>query len=172
MAGLDILRLPAKIPRPSESDLNGTGQPTFFIGLGRAMVSLGPLSDSRYCPFSCQFCYVQGPFPKYKSAAPAEIVSWLQDRREQFQVIYVSGDTDSFAPGRTQLGLELLDALRQLGMDVLFTTRHVFSPGDRLALSSIADSYRRKGLLLIGCVSISQLHHPALEPLPIQSPLE
>jgi DNA repair photolyase len=144
----------------------------FFIGLGRAMVSLGPLSAERYCPFSCQFCYVQGPFPRYPTATPTEIVKWLTKRRGQFKIVYVSGDTDSFAPGRTHLGLALLDSRRQVGTDVLFTTRHVFDSADSAALRKIAAAYRSAGLLLVACISISQLNYPALEPPPIRPPSE
>lgn len=147
-------------------------QEPYFIGLGRAMVSLGPSSRARYCPFSCRFCYVQGPFPRYPARSPLEIVTWLKSRREQFHVVYISGDTDSFAPGRTQEGLALLDMLRELEVDVLFTSRHLFSPEERLRLQRIGDAYRCQGLRLIACVSISQLDHPALEPPPIRSPLE
>lgn len=142
----------------------------YFIGLGRAMVSLGPISKSGYCPYQCRFCYVQGPFPKYASATVEEITTWLTDRRDQYDIIYISGDTDSFAHPRTNEGLNLLQALESLKVDVLFTTRHVFSEAQLERLGDITCQYRAKGLLLIGCISISQLHHPQLEPPPIQSP--
>lgn len=164
----EIAREGAMVINPSEPEHN---EP-YFIGLGRAMVSLGPISRARYCPFSCRFCYVQGPFPKYAASSPLEIVTWLKSRREQFHVIYVSGDTDSFAPGRTQEGLALLDMLCELEVDVLFTSRHLFSSQERLGLQRIGDGYRRKGTRLIACVSVSQLEHPTLEPPPIRSPLE
>lgn len=38
----------------------------FYIGNNRAMISLGPLSDKKYCPYSCAFCYVKSGFMKYK----------------------------------------------------------------------------------------------------------
>lgn len=160
------------------STKQGVAEPTtsalwdapYFIGLGRAMVSLGPTSTSRYCPFRCRFCYVQGPFPKYASASVPEVTAWLDDRRGAFSIIYVSGDTDSFAPPRTSEGLDLLEALAHQFVDVLFTTRHVFSEAELSRLHAISDLYRKRGLLLIGCISVSQLHNPALEPSPIQSP--
>lgn len=142
----------------------------YFIGLGRAMVSLGPVSNSRYCPYQCRFCYVQGPFPKYASATVDEIVRWLDARRDQYDIVYISGDTDSFAPPRTDEGLDLIEALLHLKVDVLFTTRHVFSDQELERLRRITTCYRTEGLLLIGCISISQLHHPELEPPPIKSP--
>lgn len=142
----------------------------YFIGLGRAMVSLGPVSSTGYCPYRCKFCYVQGPFPKYQSATVEEIVSWLQDRRDQYDIVYVSGDTDSFAHPRTQEGLDLIEALGRLNVDVLFTTRYVFTESELARLGGIASQYRASRLLLIGCISISQLHHPELEPPPIASP--
>jgi len=144
----------------------------FFIGLGRAMVSLGPVSNTGYCPYQCRFCYVQGPFPKYASATVNEIVSWLEDRRDQYDIVYISGDTDSFARPRTDEGLDLIEALLRLNVDVLFTTRHVFNDYELERLGSIAIRYRSQQLLLIGCISISQLHHPELEPPPIKSPYD
>jgi hypothetical protein len=142
----------------------------FFIGLGRAMVSLGPISSSRYCPYQCRFCYVQGPFPKYAPATPSEILEWLTPRRTNFDIVYVSGDTDTFAKPRTELGVELLERLLELDCDVLFTTRYVFSETERERLIDIGKGYRRRGRLLFGCISVSQLHHPELEPRPIASP--
>lgn len=134
------------------------------------MISLGPISDNRYCPYQCRFCYVQGPFPKYASASSDEIVRWLHERRSQYDIVYISGDTDSFAPPRTDEGLDLIEALLRLEVDVLFTTRHVFTNTELERLHCITTRYRTRGLLLIGCISISQLHHPELEPPPIKSP--
>lgn len=142
----------------------------YFIGLGRAMVSLGPISNSRYCPYQCRFCYVQGPFPKYASATVDEIIRWLDARRDQYDIVYISGDTDSFAQPRTDEGLDLIEALLRLKVDVLFTTRYVFGDSELERLRHITTRYREEGLLVIGCVSISQLHHPELEPPPIKGP--
>jgi hypothetical protein len=146
------------------------GHAPYFIGLGRAMVSLGPVNEVSYCSYRCRFCYVQGPFPKYASATVEETVDWLADRRDQYDIVYISGDTDSFARPRTQEGLNLIEALLALHVDVLFTTRYVFSDAELARLGSIASRYSAERLLLIGCVSISQLHHAKLEPPPIESP--
>jgi len=99
-----------------------------------------------------------------------EIVGWLHDRRDQFDIVYISGDTDSFAQPRTDEGLNLIEALLGLDVDVLFTTRYVFSAAELERLRSITSRYRAQRLFLIGCISISQLHHPQLEPPPIKSP--
>jgi hypothetical protein len=141
----------------------------YFIGLRRAMVSLGPISSSRYCPYQCRFCYVQGPFPKYATATVDEVVRWLVERRGLYDIVYVSGDTDSFAQPRAEKGLDLLEALLCLNVDVLFTTRYVFDERELERLSSIVSRYQALRLLLIGCISISQMHHPELEPPPIKS---
>jgi hypothetical protein len=144
----------------------------YYIGENRrAMVSLGPVKQRNYCTFSCSFCYVQGPFPRYqRTTQPYEVVAWLEQRTDQFDTIYVSGDTDSFAPPRTEKALELLGGLMSLGRTVLFTTRHLFTFEQRAELERLAADYRAAEIELIGCVSISQLHHPPLEPYPIASP--
>ena len=99
-----------------------------------------------------------------------DIVHWVEARASKFDLIYVSGDTDSFAPPRTEKGLELLDALAVFDADLLFTTRSLFSESHYQKLSEIQKKVRSKGRLFIGCVSISQLHHPQLEPKPIPTP--
>jgi DNA repair photolyase len=98
------------------------------------------------------------------------LLAWLKGRLEEFDTVYVSGDTDSFAPPRTYQGLALLEALLVLKKDVLFTTRAVLSADARNRMSSIASEYQQAGLRLIACISISQLSHPELEPPPIPSP--
>jgi hypothetical protein len=144
----------------------------YYIGDNRrAMVSLGPVKHRNYCTFSCPFCYVQGPFPRYqRTADPTQVVTWLNQRRDQFDTIYVSGDTDSFAPPRTEKALKLLDELLSLECTVLFTTRHFFNMQQRITLKRVAEDYRAAGIQLIGCISVSQLYHPPLEPTPIASP--
>jgi DNA repair photolyase len=163
--------MPIAEPQMKHSPITpATWTAPYFVGLGRAMVSLGPISNGSYCPYRCRFCYVQGPFPKYASATVEEITTWLAERRDQYDIIYISGDTDSFAQPRTNEGLNLLQALQSLNVDVLFTTRHVFGEAELERLGDISSQYRAMGLLLIGCISISQLHHPQLEPPPIKSP--
>jgi hypothetical protein len=149
---------------------HGNSVAPYFLGLGRATVSLGPVSSKSYCPYRCRFCYVQGPFPKYAAAKPPEIVAWLHQRRTAFDIVYVSGDTDSFARPRTDEGLDLLENLLDLGVDVSFTTRAVFAPSQEKRLSQIARRYRARKLLLVACISISQLNHSELEPQPIADP--
>jgi hypothetical protein len=146
----------------------------YYIGENRrAMVSLGPVKHRNYCTFSCAFCYVQGPFPRYQRIVePADVVAWLEQRRERFDTVYVSGDTDSFAPPRTEQALELLKGMLSLGSTVLFTTRHLFDSAQRVQLERLACDYHSAGIRLIGCISISQLRHPGLEPTPIASPEE
>lgn len=143
----------------------------FFIGNRRAMVSLGPMTPATYCTYRCQFCYVNGPFPRYDSRPVDQIVSWLEARRPEYDIVYVSGDTDSFAPPRTSVAFQLLEALLVLEADVLFTTRYVFSHDERARLTEIWSHYRARNLRLIPCVSVSQLAHPDLEPHPIPPPL-
>jgi hypothetical protein len=142
----------------------------YFLGLDRAMVSLGPLTDSTYCTFKCKFCYVNGPYPKYARRNADEISEWLRTKRTEYSIVYISGDTDSFAPPRTQEALRLLENLIDLDTDVLFTTRYVFTSSERRRLGSLFTKYSRIGRLLIPCISISQLTHPELEPPPIPSP--
>jgi len=142
----------------------------------RAMVSLGPANDKNYCFFDCQFCYVHGPFPKYESATPEEILSWLLQNVGEFDVIYVSGDTDSFAFKRSKEAIRLLrligENIEALRAEVLFTTRYVFSDDENEELGRIARTIRQSGRLLIGCVSVCQLHHQELEPAPVPSPYD
>ena len=168
-AGLTLVSAETQQTRLVDNSTDTNDQP-FFIGHERAMVSLGPLNDRAYCPYRCAFCYVQGPFPRYRSMAPTEIVSWLSIRRSEYNVVYVSGDTDSFARPRTSLGLELLECLVGLDVDVLFTSRYVFESRERARLARVAQMYRDLGRLLIPCISISQISHPELEPRPVPTP--
>lgn len=138
----------------------------------RAMVSLGPLSPKKYCTYSCPFCYVNAGFLSYASFELNDIISWLNGKKGQFDIIYVSGDTDSFSPPRTERGIELLELLSQFNVDVLFTTRALFHDAELKRLSRIAQSLAAAAKYLIGCVSICQLHHPHLEPPPIAAPLQ
>ncbi|WP_206744928.1 hypothetical protein, partial [Pseudofrankia sp. EUN1h] len=71
----------------------------FEIFEQRIMLSLGPLHANRYCTYNCPFCYVHVDYDSYWSMTPQQISAWVsrQDPRE-FDIIYISGDTDSFAP--------------------------------------------------------------------------
>lgn len=140
----------------------------FDIQGGRVMLSLGPLSDNKKCSYSCPFCYVgYGDFYSYESMSIQEIISWVRNQKDAFDIIYVSGDTDSFAPPRTENALQLLDALTEFGVDLLFTTRYVFNDKQLDALSVVNAKQKKNNKLLVGCVSISQLNNPQLEPEPI-----
>ena len=46
----------------------------YFLGLGRAMASLGPLRSGTFCRFRCRFCYVYEPYPRYASRSVKEII--------------------------------------------------------------------------------------------------
>src|SRR6185436_14243115 len=95
----------------------------FYVRSGRVMVSLGPLHQTKFCTYSCPFCYVHTDFKSYASMEVEEIRTWLAGITEPFDIIYVSGDTDSFGPPRANQGIELLKALSQFDADLLFTTR-------------------------------------------------
>ena len=144
----------------------------FFIGDKRAMISLGPLSHKKYCTYSCPFCYVHSGFLKYRNLEINDIKNWLTENIGKYDIIYVSGDTDSFAKPRTELGLSLLEELISFNVDVLFTTRYVFNDNQLLRIKDINSQLNRKGNILFGCVSVAQLSFNYLEPKPIKSPIE
>lgn len=137
----------------------------------RLMLSLGALTKSKYCTYSCPFCYVNSPdYLSFHTRSIDETTQWMAKRSKLFDLIYVSGDTDSFAPPRTEKGIELLDAISHFDADLLFTTRALFQEKHYRKLAEIQKRLEDKGRLFIGCVSISQLNHPHLEPHPIPSP--
>jgi DNA repair photolyase len=144
----------------------------FHVTDRRIMLSLGPLSRGKYCTYSCPFCYVGDDFLSYASLTRAEIVDWVASVSEPYDVIYVSCDTDSFAPPREAQALGLLNDLAEFGVDLLFTTRAVLSDTTIARMGRIADQLRRNGRLLIGCVSLAQLSVPQLEPHPIPPPTD
>jgi len=100
------------------------------------------------------------------------IVDWLRRISEPFDIVYVSGDTDSFAPPRTAQGLDLLEGIAALEKDILFTTRAVFNDTQLDRLRRLNSTLQHAGRLLIGCVSVAQLTHPHLEPHPIPPPAQ
>jgi DNA repair photolyase len=144
----------------------------FDIRDGRAMVSLGPLSPKKYCSYSCPFCYVNAGFLSYATKTIEDTVKWLEDQRGLFDIIYVSGDTDSFAPPRMDKGIELLEALSEFNVDLLFTTRAILKEQHLIKLVAIKNKLSEKRKLLFGCVSIAQLYQEHLEPKPIATPFE
>lgn len=153
--------------------MNDGSIPGFDIRDGRAMVSLGPLSPKRFCTYACAFCYVHADFASYPSLPPDKIVKYLKSKSGTFDIIYVSGDTDSFAKPRTEMGIDLLEALISLKVDVLFTTRAPLGEVELDRLGEINRALRKNGNLLFGCVSISRLRSaPHIEPKPVPSPEE
>lgn len=138
----------------------------------RAMVSLGPLSKKKYCTYSCPFCYVEAGFAPYKNLGLSEIAEYLSKKRDDYDIIYISGDTDTFAPPRALEGIELVRLCSSFDVDVLFTTRAPLSDENISELAIIARSMKEKSRILIGCVSIAQLNHPHLEPRPIPAPMQ
>lgn len=147
-----------------------TNDVPFDIRDRRAMVSLGPLNETQYCTYMCPFCYVQAGFLSYRNLTIPKIFSWLEERKSEFDIIYISGDTDSFAPPRTKTALELLETLLQLKKDVLFTTRAVLDEEDMNRLSDIAQKYNEEKLMLFGCVSITSWTVGGIEPTAVPSP--
>jgi len=131
--------------------------PPFFRGLNRVMLSLGPLADGQHCPYQCAFCYVVHGFGRYASLSVPELVNAVKACPSTYDIIYVSGDTDSFAPPRTDMGIDLLDQLSTLGVDILFTTRTTFGAQHLDRIAEIAQKLARSGLLLFGCISIPRL---------------
>lgn len=143
----------------------------FDLRSGRAMVSLGALTNTQHCTYSCPFCYVQAGFLAYPRLSVDEIVSWVSDQPSgSYDIIYVSGDTDSFAPPRTDRGIELMERLAPLGKDILFTTRMVLPQTALDRLAGIQAACSELGTRLYGCVSITQRSVPHIEPRPISDP--
>ena len=136
------------------------------------MVSLGPLGRSRHCTYRCPFCYVNSSaYPGYENLTIDRISEWLTRHRSSYDIVYISGDTDSFAPPREEKGTELVEAAAQQRCDVLFTTRAPLSEKSVSRLTALAARMRDEGNLLIACISLSQLSVPEIEPVPIPPPL-
>jgi len=147
----------------------------FYLKNERAMVSLGPLSENSYCPYRCAFCYVQDAFISYANLDIDEIVSFLKENRDSYKIVYVSGDTDSFAQPRTSQGLNLLSRIvSEIDCDLLFTTRTTFSDDNYRQLGEIVRQQHMQGKAFYACVSISRLSNDLayLEPPPIPPPQE
>lgn len=147
----------------------------FYIKNGRAMVSLGPLHEKKTCPYRCAFCYVQDGFSTYKVKSINDIISFLLRHRSEYNIIYVSGDTDSFAEPRQKTGISLLKNIAQkIDCDLLFTTRTIFTDQAFPELSKVVQMLSAKGKKLFACVSITRYSEKLqyLEPAPIPSPDE
>ena len=146
----------------------------FFIDNNRAMISLGPLTEFKYCPYNCAFCYVKSGFNKYPNFEINEIISYLKINRKKYNIIYISGDTDSFAPPRTNKAIELLEKIsKNIDVDITFTTRTLFKNEDIEKLKNISDYMKTKHHKLIASISISRLYSSKfIEPKPIPEPEE
>lgn len=146
----------------------------FYIGNNRAMISLGRLTDKKYCPYNCAFCYVKSDFMKYMKLEIEEIIKFLKKNKEKYNIIYISGDTDSFAPPRTDMGIELIKRISEcIEVDITFTTRTTFSEESLTKLRNINDYMKNKKHKLIASISISRLYSANyIEPKPIPSPEE
>lgn len=144
----------------------------FYIGNNRAMVSLEPLTEKRYCPYNCAFCYVKSGFMKYNKMEIKEIIKFLIDNKRKFDIVYISGDTDSFAPPRTDKAIELLKGISEnIDIDILFTTRATFNDEYICKLKEINNYIKSKKHKLIASISISRLFSAEhIEPHPIPSP--
>ena len=144
----------------------------FFIDDNRVMISLGPLNKIKYCPYNCAFCYVKSGFEKYSNLETDEIISYLIENKGKYNIVYISGDTDSFAPPRTDKALKLLEEISKiLDVDITFTTRTLFSDDDIKRLKNISNSMKLKKHKLIASISISRLYSSSfIEPLPIPEP--
>lgn len=144
----------------------------FYIGNNRAMVSLGPLTQYKHCPYSCAFCYVKSEFMKYKTMEINNIIKFLQDNKGKYDIIYISGDTDSFAPPRTDKAIELVEKISNcIDVDITFTTRTIFNENDLKKLKNINENMKLKNRRLIASISISRLYSADyIEPHPIPTP--
>lgn len=147
----------------------------FYIDNQRAMISLGPLNDSRTCPYNCAFCYVQDGFIPYVKKSIEDILDFLIRHREEYKIIYVSGDTDSFAAPRKSIGISLLQQIAEkIDCDLLFTTRTTFSDNELINIAKIVETLKKKKKELFSCISITRYSDTVgyLEPIPIPSPDE
>lgn len=155
--------------------MNMSNEQLFFLNGTRAMVSLGPLTDVQHCPYRCAFCYVQDGFTKYARLDEDAIINFLHEQRDNYKIIYISGDTDSFAPPRTERALLLLERIvNELDVDVLFTTRTIFSSQHLEILKRIIAEQKRTGNMFYACISITRYSEEAayIEPNPIPTPDE
>lgn len=156
----------------SKSKKRGRDKP-FYLDRGRAMISLGPISDNIHCSYDCAFCYVKDEFLSYASLTDEEIVSFLVKNRDKYKIIYISGDTDSFAPPRTERALELMKKIvKEINCDLLFTTRAVFTEYGYDKLSEIVQAQKKIKKDIYACISITRYSddYAFLEPYPIPSP--
>jgi DNA repair photolyase/sugar/nucleoside kinase (ribokinase family) len=150
-------------------------QEPFQIWDQRAMVSLGPYSKYKHCYYSCPFCYVNtSEYRSFKQLAIKDIIDWLVLHKGEYDIVYISGDTDSFAgpnDDRQSMAVELVEAIElKLHVEIMITTRAIISPNNLSRLKVVRDKLQKKGLFFYACVSISSyLQKELLEPMPISS---
>jgi len=153
----------------SGEKMNRDSDNPFDIHNGRAMISLGSWKPNAHCPYSCLFCYVPGGFLQYSSLQINDICTYLLGRKNEFEIIYISGDTDSFAPPRLEDGLNLLKLLAtEFEKDILITTRIAMDIDIVKQLKEISNILSAKNKKLFVCISISSPDGDRrIEPLPI-----
>ena len=141
----------------------------FDILRNRAMISLGPISSNKHCPYSCLFCYVPNGFLQYSSLEIPDICKYLEAHKDEFETIYISGDTDSFAPPRSDKGMSLLKRLaKEFHKDILITTRVNMDDSMVNDLLNIKNILASRNKYLYVCISISTPDdNLIIEPLPI-----
>jgi DNA repair photolyase len=152
----------------------GEDQEPFQIWDQRAMISLGPISKNKHCYYSCPFCYVNtSEYKSFKRLEIADIIDWLKDHKGEYDIIYVSGDTDSFAGSisRQNMAIELIEKIEsEFEVEIMITTRAIISQENLKRLKAVRDNLFKKGLFFYACVSISSyLQKDELEPQPIPS---
>ena len=156
-------------------NLRTENNPFFLQDGGRAMISLGPLRQEKSCPYSCAFCYVQDDFSSYLNYSISDIILFLRRNKDKYNIVYISGDTDSFAPPRREQGLELLSRVAdEVSCDVLFATRSIFDDQSYSIIKAVNDNQLAKGYRLFAGTSITRLSPDLsyLEPFPVPTPDE
>ncbi|TIH11695.1 hypothetical protein D0S45_19705 [Marinifilum sp. JC120] len=144
----------------------------FQIWDNRAMVSLGPYSEERHCLFNCPFCYVNSSYLSFRRKDVRGIIDWLKSHKGEFDIVYISGDTDSFAgKSRQKEAVELIEAIEyEFDVEIMITTRAIIENDNLERLKIVKQKLKQKGLNFYACVSISQLNQKEdLEPKPIPS---
>jgi len=140
----------------------------FDIRDGRAMVSLGPATNYRYCVYSCPFCYVHSEYLSFQRKSNDEIMEWLNAHRREYDIVYISGDTDSFVgQSRQERTVDLIERLVDLEVEIMITTRAIIKDQYLNRIGAVIDELKSKELNFFGCVSITQFSKPHLEPKPI-----
>ncbi|MCL1902152.1 MAG: radical SAM protein, partial [Alphaproteobacteria bacterium] len=153
-----------------------TASDSFYLDDARAMVSLGPIARDKPCPNNCAFCYLQDGFCQYESANANDVVWFLEkNKNNPHRMIYISGDTDSFAPPRMVDGMGILSGIahsRVFSCNATLTTRTTFNQSQIESLQYYNHVQKAKGKVLVVGISISRYsaENNYLEPAPVPSP--